>query len=141
MQPQTHEWMFYEVMWRIYGRGCPLPLPWWVQQYFRCWTNAYDSGLFDTREAAFASNANFRYWNMIGVKDAPQECLVGQAGEIEPVYDEYTLSFFLFDPATRQLDFPQFVSTEGAVAPLRQRLDNDYLPVVITTQMNGGRLA
>lgn len=133
MEPQTHEWMFYEVMWRIQGRGCPLPLPWWVQQYFRRWTDAFDAGLFASREGAFASNANFRYWNMIGVKDAPQECLVGQAGEIEPVYDEYALSFFLFDPASRQLDFPQFVPAARVDTPLRQRLDNGYLPVVITT--------
>jgi hypothetical protein len=133
MDPQTHERMFYEVMWRIRGRGSPLPLPWWVQQYFRRWRDTFDTGLFDTREAAFASNANFRYWNMIGVKDAPQECLIGQAGEIEPIYDEYALSLFLYDPATRQLDFPQRVSITGAVPPLRQRLDNDYLPTVITT--------
>jgi len=132
MQPQTHEWMFYEFMWRIQGRDRPLPLPWWVQQYFRSWTDVFDDGLFNTREGAFASNANYRYWNMIGVKDAPQECLVGQAGEIEPVYDEYALSFFLFDPATRQLDFPQFPAP-GVGAPLRQRLDNGYLPVIITT--------
>ena len=134
MQPQTHEWMFYEVMWRIQGRGCPLPLPWWVQQYFRRWTDAFDAGLFNTREGAFASNANFRYWNMIGVKDAPQECLVGQAGEIEPVYDEYALSFFLFDPTTRQFDFPSsWLRRRLDVMPLRQRLENGYLPVVITT--------
>jgi len=107
-------------------------LPWWVQQYFRRWTDVFDGGLFDTKEGAFASNANYRYWNMIGVKDAPQECLVGQAGEIEPVYDEYALSFFLFDPATRKLDFPQFPNA-GVGAPLRQRLDNGYLPIIITT--------
>jgi hypothetical protein len=132
MQPQTHEWMFYEFMWRIQGQGRPLPLPWWVQQYFRRWTDVFDGGLFDTKEGAFASNANYRYWNMIGVKDAPQECLVGQAGEIEPVYDEYALSFFLFDPATRQLDFPQFPAA-GVAAPLRQRMDNGYLPIIVTT--------
>lgn len=133
MQPQTHEWMFYEVMWRIQGRGCPLPLPWWVQQYFRRWMDAFDAGLFATREGAFASNANFRYWNTIGVKDAPQECLVGQAGEIESVYDEYALSFFLFDPATRQFDYPQFATALAAGTPLRQRLDHGYLPIVVTT--------
>lgn len=33
---------------------------------------------------------------------------MGQAGEIETVYDEYAVSFFLFDPATRQLHFSQF---------------------------------
>ena len=98
----------------------------------------FDAGLFDTKEGAFASNANYRYWNMIGVKDAPQECLVGQAGEIEPVYDEYALSFFLFDPSTRQLDFPQFATAGGAVVPLRQRLDNDYLPIIITASLATG---
>jgi len=130
--PQTHEWMFYEVMWRIQARGRPLPLPWWVQQYFRRWTDAFDQGLFDTREGAFASNAAYRYWNMIGVKDASQECLIGQAGEIEPVYDEYAQSFFLFDPAAKQIDCPQF-STPGNGGSLRQRMENDYLPVVLTT--------
>jgi hypothetical protein len=132
MPPQTHEWMFYEFMWRVQGQGRPLPLPWWVQQYFHRWTDVFDTGLFDTKEGAFASNASYRYWNMIGVKDAPQNCLVGQAGEIEPVYDEYALSFFVYDPATRTLDFPQFASASVAV-PLRQQLDNNYLPVIITT--------
>jgi hypothetical protein len=133
MEPQPHERMFYEVMWRIQGRGRLLPLPWWVQQYFRRWSDAFDAGLFDTREGAFASNAAYRYWNMIGVKEAPQESLVGQAGEIEPVYDEYAMSFFVFDPATRRLYLPQFPDTDGVPVPLRQRLDNGYLPVVITT--------
>src|SRR6266702_2950039 len=131
MQPQTHEWMFYEFMWRIQAQGRALPLPWWVQQYFRRWTNVFDAGLFDTKEGAFASNANYRYWSMIGVKDAPQECLVGQAGEIEPVYDEYALGFFLFDPATRRLDFPQFPMANVA-SPLRQQMENGYLPTIIT---------
>ena len=39
---------------------------------FRRWTDAFDTGLFNTREGAFASNAFYRYWNMIGVKDAAQ---------------------------------------------------------------------
>jgi len=25
-----HEWMFYEVMWRAWGRGAAYPLPWWA---------------------------------------------------------------------------------------------------------------
>jgi hypothetical protein len=133
MQPLTHEWMFYELMWRIQGQGRPLPLPWWVQHYFRSWNPAFDAGLFNTREGAFASNASYRYWNLIGVKDAAQESLVGQAGEIEPVYDEYALSFFLFDPATRQIDFPQFATPDTVSAPLRQQLENGYLPIVVTT--------
>src|SRR5690349_18852782 len=131
MQAQTHEWMFYELMWRVQAQGRPLPLPWGVQQYFRHWTDVFDAGLFNTKEGAFASNASYRYWNMVGVKDAPQECLVGQAGEIEPVYDEYALSFFVFDPATRRLDFPQF-PVPGIPVPLNQQLDNGYLPTIIT---------
>jgi len=133
MQPLTHEWMFYEVMWRSQAQGRAFPLPWWVQQYFRYWSNDFDAGLFDTREGAFASNASYRYWNMIGVKDAPQECLVGQAGEIEPVYDEYALHYFLFDPATRQLDFPQFTSGGPGGSTLRQELEAGYLPIIKTT--------
>ena len=132
MEPLLHERMFYEVMWRIQGRGQLLPLPWWVQQYFRHWTEAFDAGLFDTKEGAFASNASYRYWNMIGVKDAPQECLVGQAGEVEPVYDEYALSFFLFDPATRRLDLPQ-CAPPGNGGVLQSARDSGYLPVIITT--------
>ncbi len=131
MDTPTHEWMFYELMWRVQAQGRPLPLPWWVQQYFRQWSDVFDSGLFDTKEGAFASNASFRYWNMIGVKDAPQECLVGQAGEIEPVYDEYALSFFLFDAATNRIDFPQFPSP-GVPVPLVQQLEDGYLPTIIT---------
>ena len=69
---------------------------------------------------------------MIGVKDAHQESLVGQAGEIEPVYDEYALSFFLFDPATRALHFPQFPAPIAGVNALDQSLEDGYLPVVLT---------
>ena len=81
-------------MWRSHNSANRLPLPWWVQQYFANWSDRYDSGLFSSKEAAFASNASYRYWNMVGVKDHHQESLVGQAGEIEPVYDNYTLQFF-----------------------------------------------
>ncbi|MHC4859434.1 MAG: hypothetical protein ACYTDY_05015, partial [Planctomycetota bacterium] len=130
---QTHERMFYEVMWRAEGRGRPMPLPWWVQQYFRRWVESYDSGLFPTKEAAFSSNAHYRYWNMVGVKDHRQESLVGQAGEVEPVYDRYSLAFFLFDPATRELHLPQFAGPAGATSTLDQRLEAGHLPVVITT--------
>jgi hypothetical protein len=45
------EWNFYELMWRIHGRGRRLPLPWWIQQYFRAWQDDYDHGLFGSREA------------------------------------------------------------------------------------------
>lgn len=131
MQPQEHERMFYEVMWRTQAGGRQAPLPWWVQQYFRRWTDTFDAGLFNTKEGAFASNGFYRYWNMIGVKDAAQESLVGQAGEIEPVYDEYALSFFLFDPATRQVHLPQFPPATGTPS-LSQELEGGYLPVVIT---------
>ena len=130
--PEQHERMFYELMWRIEGRGRKVPLPWWVQQYFRRWSDEFDGGLFESKESAFSSNAHFRYWNMIGVKDAHQESLVGQAGEIEPVYDEYALSFFLFDPATRELHFPQFPEPVGGVGGLEQTLEDGYLPVVVT---------
>jgi hypothetical protein len=126
MMSRDHEWMFYEVMWRAKSRGIPYPFPWWVQQYFRCWPDFFDGGLFDSKEAAFAANAFYRYWHMIGVKDAQQESLVGQAGEIEPVYDKYILLFFLFEPATRQLHFPQ---TAGAID---QSLSNGYLPIITT---------
>jgi hypothetical protein len=105
---QQHEKIFYELMWRVWARGIAYPLPWWVQQYFRRWSDSFDAGLFASREAAFASNASYRYWNMIGVKDHHQESLIGQAGEIEPVYDRYALGFFLFDKSSRVLHLPQF---------------------------------
>jgi hypothetical protein len=133
MDQKTSEWMFYEVMWRAKARGVPYPLPWWVQMYFRKWTDAFDGGLFDSREAAFGSNAFYRYWNMVGVKDAEEESLVGQAGEVEPVYDEYSVSFFLFDPATKQLYFPQNPAPQPDGAPsLQQELEDGYLPVIVT---------
>src|SRR5688572_18412499 len=120
---EIHEQMFYEVMWRIEGRGRRLPLPWWVQQYFRHWLDFYDSGLFSSKQAAFASNANYRYWNMVGVKDHHQESLIGQAGEVEPVYDQYAVSFFLFDPTTRRAHFPQFAGSDGSATSLNQELE------------------
>ena len=51
--------------------------------------------------SAAASNALYRYGSMVGVRDRHQECLIGQSGEIEPVYDEYALSFFLSTPRKR----------------------------------------
>lgn len=127
--PQPHERLFYEVMWRDQTRDRHFPKSWWIQQYFRRWTDAFDGGLFDSKEAAFASNANYRYWNMIGVKDHHQESLVGQAGEVEPVYDEYALSFFLFDPATRDCCYPQLARPGTTLA---QSLEQGYLPVIHT---------
>lgn len=130
--PEQQEWIYYEVMWRNQTRGRPMPQPWWAQQYFRRWVEDYDNGLFPSKEAAFCSNALYRYWNMVGVKNAPQECLIGQAGEIEPVYDEYALSFFLFNPATRQLYAPQFPDFGSEPAPLTQAWQDGYLPALIT---------
>lgn len=128
---QTHEWMFYEVMWRQWANRGNYPVPWWCQQYFRAWNDGYDQGLFDSKEAAFASNAHYRYWNFVGVKDHHQESLVGQAGEIEPVYDNYAVSFFLFDPQHRALHLPQFpTATEGR--PLEQHHEAGFLPIIHT---------
>jgi hypothetical protein len=128
------EQIFYEFTWRIEARGRRLPLPWWVQQYFRHWVDFYDSGLFSSKQAAFSSNAFYRYWNMVGVKDHHQESLVGQAGEIEPVCDQYAVSFFLFDPTNpRKLHFPQFAGLDGNASFLNQDLEDGYLPVVMTT--------
>ncbi|HSH81371.1 MAG TPA: hypothetical protein VLA19_22820 [Herpetosiphonaceae bacterium] len=129
---ERHEDMFYELMWRIEGTGRQLPLPWWVQQYFRNWIDSFDRGLFDSKQAAFCSNALYRYWNMVGVKDHHQESLIGQAGEVEPVYDRYALSFFLFDPATQTCHFPQYAGSDGGNATVRQELEDGYLPVVRT---------
>jgi hypothetical protein len=124
--------LFYEVMWRIWGRGSRQPLPWWVQQQTRHTPQELDRGLFASREEAFASNAYYRYWNMVGVKDHSQECLIGQAGEIEPVYDAYCLSFFLFDPASRIPSFPQFPNPNATPPALEQEWESDYRPVLIT---------
>ncbi|MFE0170800.1 hypothetical protein ACFWZ2_00665 [Streptomyces sp. NPDC059002] len=127
---QTHEWMFYEVMWRSWaGRAqVPYPVPWWTQQAFRRWSDDFDSGTYESKEAALASNALYRYWHMVGVKDHRQESLIGQAGEIEPVYDKYCLSFFLYDPATGALHLPQLI--EGGT--VGQRMEAPHLPVVLT---------
>lgn len=127
-----HEWLFYEVMWRRWARQVPYPFPWWVRQAFRRWVEDWDRGLFDSKEAAFSSNALYRYWNMVGVKDHHQESLVGQAGEIEPVYDKYSLAFFLFEPDGRRLHLPQ-VLNPAAPAELRQGMQDGYLPVVATS--------
>ena len=125
---ERYEWMFYELMWRSYAQNAPYPLPWWVQMYFRHWNRDFDQGLFDSKEGAFTSNANYRYWNMVGVKDYQQESLVGQFGEIEPVYDEYTLQYFLFDPATKKVYFPQ----DPGAGTVSQSFKDGYLPVIET---------
>lgn len=138
---QRHEWMFYEVMWRLWARRLPYPFAWWVQQYFRRWTDVYDEGLFDSKEAAFASNASYRYWSMVGQPNQDLESLVGQAGEVEPVYDQYSLSLFVFDPVARTLHFPQMAGLDGRASSLRQELVEGWLPVVVTHYGTGTGVA
>ncbi len=65
----------------------------------------------------------------MGVKDHRQEGLIGQAGEVEPVYDSYALSFFLFEPSTKAVHLPQFTR---AGLLLEQSLEGGYLPVIVT---------
>jgi hypothetical protein len=137
MPAELFEKMFYEVMWRAKAKNdrenkISYPIPWWVQQYFRHWSDSYDGGLFPSKETAFCSNANYRYWNMVGVKDHTQESLVGQAGEVEPVYDKYSVKFFLFTPDTKELYFPQYFSAYGKDSNLDQGLVENYLPVIDT---------
>ncbi|MFD9858869.1 glucosidase family protein [Streptomyces alboflavus] len=128
---RTHEWMFYEVMWRSWADRArvPYPVPWWAQTAFRRWSDDFDAGTYESREAAFASNALYRYWHMVGVKDHRQESLVGQAGEIEPVYDKYCLAFFLYDPATGTVGVPQLAEC-GTVT---QHMEAPHVPEVVTT--------
>lgn len=128
---RTHEWMFYEVMWRSWADRArvPYPVPWWAQTAFRRWSDDFDAGTYESREAAFASNALYRYWHMVGVKDHRQESLIGQAGEIEPVYDKYCLAFFLYDPATGTVGMPQLAEC-GTVT---QRMEAPHVPEVVTT--------
>jgi hypothetical protein len=126
-----HEWMFYEVMWRVWANAAPYPLPWWLQQTFRRWIDNFDGGLFDSKEAALSSNALYRYWGMVGVKDAHQESLIGQSGEIEPVYERYTVSFFVV--AGGRLHLPQWLEPGGVAPALRQQRQDGYLPVLVTT--------
>ncbi|QIB42504.1 hypothetical protein [Streptomyces aureoverticillatus] len=128
---RTHEWMFYEVMWRSWANRArvPYPVPWWAQAAFRRWSDDFDSGTYESKEAAFSSNALYRYWHMVGVKDHRQESLIGQAGEIEPVYDKYCLAFFLYEPVSGTVGVPQLAEC-GTVA---QRMEAPHLPVVVTT--------
>jgi len=98
------------------------------------WSDDYDGGLFESKQAAFAANALYRYWNMIGVKDAGLESLVGQAGEVAPVYEAYADSGFLFEPDGRRVHLPQ-LPRPGQT--LRQRVEDGYLPVVETTYRVG----
>ena len=73
----------------------------------------------------------YRYWNMVGVKDAHQESLVGQAGEIEPVYERYAMTFFVL--ADGKLHFPQAAERRAPSPTLSQQRQDGYLPVVVTT--------
>ena len=63
MAPQSYETMFYELMWQIWSRNAPYPMPWWLQSYFRDWPGD-DGGMFGAKQTALASNALYRYWNM-----------------------------------------------------------------------------
>ena len=130
MAPQPYEAMFYELMWQIWSRNIPYPMPWWLQSYFRDWPGN-DGGMFGAKQTALASNALYRYWNMVGVKDAHQESLVGQAGEIEPVYERYAVTFFIV--ADGKLHFPQYAENGSPAPALRQQRQDNYLPVVMTT--------
>src|SRR4051794_7226654 len=131
--PLRAEHMFYEVMWRASNRKLIYPVPWWVQETLRRWIEAFDGGLFDSKEAAFASNALYRYWNMIGVKDHGLESLVGQVGDIEPVYEAYAVCGFVFEPDGRWLHLPQLTEPGGPIPAVTQRMEAGYLPVVMST--------
>jgi hypothetical protein len=122
--------MFYEVMWRAWARRSTYPLPWWLQQTFRRWIDSYDQGLFDSKEAALASNALYRYWNMVGVKDAHQESLIGQAGEIEPVYERYAVTFFVVEDG--HVHLPHWLESGSVAQPLSQHRQDGFLPVLHT---------
>jgi len=56
MAPQPYETMFYELMWQIWSRNAPYPMPWWLQSYFRDWPGD-DGGMFGAKQTALASNA------------------------------------------------------------------------------------
>ena len=127
----VHETMFYEVMWRTAARGAPYPMPWWLQSYFRDWPGD-DGGMFGFKETALASNALYRYWNMVGVKDAHQESLVGQAGEIEPVYERYAVTFFVVADGELALPAGRRGRRPGA-RRWHSSARTGYIPVVITT--------
>lgn len=120
---QTHEWIFYELMWRNETRG-RAPVATMVGAAI---LSAVDRLVrwrtVSSKEAAFASNAHYRYWNMVGVKDHHQESLVGQTGEVEPVYDAYALSFFLFDPVSRTQYLPQLAAYGTALRRQLQSCD------------------
>jgi hypothetical protein len=84
-----HESMFYEVMWRSWAQGAPYPVPWWLRQAFRRRSDAYGGGLFDSMEAALASNALYRYWNMVPSRTTARKAgraaaaVVDQAGPVD----------------------------------------------------------
>jgi hypothetical protein len=45
----------FQVMWRIWARGAPYLMPWWLQSYFRDWPGN-DGGMFVSKETGLASN-------------------------------------------------------------------------------------
>lgn len=59
---------------RLGGQGAGShPVPWWAQQAFRHRSDDFDTGTYESKEAAFTSNALYRYWHTVGVKDHRQE--------------------------------------------------------------------
>nr|VFJ57876.1 MAG: hypothetical protein BECKFM1743C_GA0114222_102114 [Candidatus Kentron sp. FM]VFJ59689.1 MAG: hypothetical protein BECKFM1743A_GA0114220_102434 [Candidatus Kentron sp. FM]VFK10556.1 MAG: hypothetical protein BECKFM1743B_GA0114221_101445 [Candidatus Kentron sp. FM] len=108
---KTHEKIFYELMRKAYTVG-NYPVPWWVRQYCKDGTDEYNKDVFGKdgipfgEEAAFSSNAHYRYWDMAGVKGQSIECLIGPSGELEPAPGRHSLGFFLIDESNR-ITFPQ----------------------------------
>jgi hypothetical protein len=76
--------------------------------------------------SGFCLNANYRYWNMIGVKTIIRKP-GGSGGEIEPVYDQYTISFFLFHTLEENC-ISAICRIDGSGSSLRQELEDGYLP-------------
>lgn len=129
-KPLPEEMMFYELIWQVWraaGRDT-FPLPWWAQQYMRYWTDDFNSAVFYNIETAFSSNAQYRYWDMVGVKGQAQNCLIGQAGEVEPAEGRHTLSFFIAD--SDGLHFPQNRGSDTT-----QERDS-RLPVITTSYVS-----
>ncbi len=127
MSVLNHEYTFYELMWQDFARENAIPKPVWLRLALEKKIDSFDSGLFPSKEAALSSNHLYRYWNMISVKDHKDEILIGQCGEIEPVYDQYAISFFVQDNSTGELFYPQ-----NYLSFVKQSLKNDYIPIVTT---------
>jgi hypothetical protein len=110
------EWTFYEVMWRA-----------WTSHAIPCVVAAANVPPLDRqlrqRLVRFHGSRTGvqrpdRYWNMAGVKDARQESLAGQAGEIEPICERYAVTFFVTDGA--RLHLPQWLEP-AAGSPALER--------------------